>query len=390
MLTKKAIKALKPYKSSDEIDFNFRATWNIANIEYYTNLLLKKPDSWYFSFWIDYLTFSLTKKQTDLLNWFLLWNVKINETNTNELLTRLNSDEIFHVTKTRTSNWEAYTFSITYETIPVSIFQFIIYWDIYKETFNINSSLKLFWWYYRLEALWNIIPNNLKLFLQDFTNWALISRIDYRYDFIFKEFLPVPLINTILPKKRKNKKRKPYYTWDELESWDCWKKINKNVFIRLYNKNIELVKKLKWLYLYWDILKEDYKTFHRLEYEFWQKYTAWFFWSEIDELIQKINRTTWIHTSNFTKNMYKPKRVIDLTNELDRNRYIKVFKSMAKTLKTNWLDPNILFNDSNDIISNDDIIDNISKELKLIWLDNLVDEFIDNIKESLKDKFNKK
>jgi hypothetical protein len=69
--------------------------------------------------------------------------------------------------------------------------------------------------------LGDVIPKSLLDYLDDFVKPCLISRIDYRYDFLFKDRIDIPLITEILPKKRKDKKRKPYYTGENLESWDC-------------------------------------------------------------------------------------------------------------------------------------------------------------------------
>jgi hypothetical protein len=81
--------------------------------------------------------------------------------------------------------------------------------------------------------------------------------------------------------------------------------------------------------------------------------------------------------------MYKPQRVSDLTNEFDRNRYIRIFKSMARNLTLNWLDPKLLFSDNEYCYDNKDIIKNIENELKLLWLKEYTWKFINDLKKIL-------
>ena len=354
-----------------------RVTWNLANTEYLDTFSE-------FSHWIDWLTYSFWDSLHDKMNSYLLWWIYINDTNTNILMTRLDTDEVFTVERNSTSNGSAFTFSLMFETISVPVFQFVIFGSDYKNAFNVTSALKFYGSYYRLLSL-DWIPVFLINKINDLTSDALISRLDYRFDYLDKRDRKFPDINTILPHKRSNKKRRPYYTWDTLESWDCWKKTNKTVFIRMYNKNLELEKKLKWLFLYGDIVSWNYKSFYRLEYELWQKFCSWYSWKELKDLLQKVFSLCWIKESSFSWTYYKPKRFVDLKNELDRNRYVRIFKSMAQNLKNNWIDPSILFTewDKNDI-TDLDIINNIEKSIELLWIDGF--QIIRDLKTSLYNK----
>lgn len=308
-----------------------RKNGNNANIKYF-----KKYS--HFSHWIDYITYQFSEKNYLELKQYLMWEIKtdketieLNTSNNAYWITYLNTWELFVITKTKTWNWMAYTYSITYNTIPVPIFQFKIYNNETKDTFNILGSLKFYGSYFRIQHVGQL-DDQLEKTLKIFTDFWFIKRIDYRYDFLDKKVISMPTAKKILPLMRKDKKNKPRKTWDILESWDCWSRINQTVFIRMYDKNIQLWKDLKGIFLYWDILNQDFKTFHRLEYQFWTKYCSWYQWKDIDKLIEKINYSTNIIPSEFNWTLYKPKNIIDLSNEIHRNRYIKIFKSMYDNL----------------------------------------------------------
>ena len=303
-------------------------TWNLADKKIF--------DYTKFSHWIDYLTFWLSSKEiVESLFTDRIFNLDTD--NSNFWAVRFD-DEVLSIQKYKSPSWYSFAYSVVFNWASIPIFVINEFSYTQKDFCNNQWGVIHFYWaYYRLIELNHFsktfIESINKLFLE-----SPISRLDYRFDFLNKdEIISLPWPKEVLPYLRNNKKRKLYHKWPKLQSWEVWNKVNKTVFIRLYNKIDELEWNLKKLLLYWDLKKEDVKTFFRLEYEFWYKWCAWYFWKDILKLINKAFKTSWLEPSNFKWNLYKPQVCLDLSNEIDKLRYIKIFKSMAKNLKQNWI-----------------------------------------------------
>ena len=303
-------------------------TWNLAKKEAFIY------DE--YSHWIDYLSY-----------WIINWQVV--ESFFNERITNLDTDnsnfgaikffdEILSIHKYKAPTGTAYAFSCTYESMPIPIFVITEFNHTQSEFCGWQWGIIHFYWaYYRL------------IELEYFSDWFIeslhkpfldcpITRLDYRFDFCsYTEYQILPTPEEVLPNLRSNKKKKEYYSGKRLQSWDVWNKMNKTIFIRLYNKLDELEWNLKKTYLYSDV--DKFKSFYRLEYEFWYKWCAWYVWRDIWNLVEKAFSTSWIEKWSFKGNLYKPQIALDLSDKIDRLRYIKIFKSMAKNLKNNWIDP---------------------------------------------------
>jgi hypothetical protein len=303
-------------------------TWNIAQKSVF------KYDE--YSHWIDYLSYWL-KNLSDIEVFFTDRIFNLDTDNSNFWIVKF-YDELFSIHKYKSPNWVSYQFSCTYESVSIPIFVITEYSEEQKEFCN-NS----YWIIHFYGAYFRLIELN---HFSDWLIWSMnqlfldnpISRLDYRFDFCsYEEQKWFPTIKDVFPNIRKNKKVNIHWQTDNVESWDIWQKKNKTVFIRLYNKLKELWWNIKKTYLYSDI--DKFKTFTRLEYEFWNKWCSWYTWKDIELLIQKAFKTSWIEPSDFKWNLYKPQLALDLSDKIDKLRYIKIFTSMAKNLKNNGLDP---------------------------------------------------
>lgn len=307
-----------------------RKTWNEFNISSFWN-----KNDYYFSKWIDYLSLSLNNFwQIQPFVWTRIKSLDYD--NSNYWIIQI-CDELLTANKTKSPNWDAYIYSISYNWVSIPIFNINIH---NKYTYDLTNSywvIHFYWSYYRLIELDYFSQYFLDYIYNNFKD-NLISRIDYRFDFLYKKDVKFQTKEQLFPNLRKNRFSRFYQTSDSIQSFDIWKKAYKNVFIRFYNKLIELDWNLKKLYLYWDILTKEIKSFHRLEYEFWIKFTHWYKLKDIEELKNKIYNYTWYKKNTNFINYYKPQVVIDLSDEIHKLRYIKVFTTMYKNLKNNWVD----------------------------------------------------
>jgi len=319
-----------------------RKTWNAFSI--------KSLQFDNYSEWIDFITLSFWKKSNLRIWQFLLWDSHIDSVNANLWITTLsNTSEIFSILSHWTQIWKAYTFSVTYNNVPIPVFQYVVTNDNTRERFHTYGKITFYWSYFRLVDLHFFDDDFIYLISEKFKD-TYFSRIDYRFDFFDTRKRKMPGVSDVLPWLRKDKKIRIHWkTGKEIESFDIWVKKYQTIFIRYYDKLIELSKNLKWTFLYGDIIQK-YKTFHRLEYEFWQKYCWAYSFGELEELKEKIFKTVW-KPSKFSGYMYKPKIVIDLSDEIVKNRYVHNFQAMASRLIDNWINPynliDLLDNDKN-------------------------------------------
>ena len=306
-----------------------KKTWNIAN----KNIFKYNT----YSHWIDYLSYWILNKNI-LKDFFTNRLYNLDTDNSNFWAIQF-LDEVFSITKLSISNWTWYIYSVVYNWISISIFEITEYSQRHSEFCNNQFWVVHFYGaYFRLIELWHFSSWFIEK-INNIFSLCPISRLDYRFDFIDnKKVNKIPEPWLVLPNIRKNKKIRKYYSWiNTLQSWSVWNKLNKTIFIRLYNKLDELKWNLKKTYLYWDF--DKFKSYIRLEYEFGYKWCAWYLWQDILKLIDKAFWTSWIEVSSFKWNLYKPQIALNLSDQIDKLRYIKMFKSMAKNLKNNWIDP---------------------------------------------------
>lgn len=306
-------------------------TWNIYSQKYFENTFDE------LSSWIDFMTFSLNRGMSKNFENKILKNIQLNDTNTNLAFT-LFFEIPLTITYTKTQIWDWYTFFTNYNELSIPLFQYVKC-DLNQIThFKRHWQFILYWAFFRLLSL--------DYFSSDFINtlytfiWEyFFSRIDFRIDWLsYNNIIDTPPTILVIPNIRSNKSVKLYQKNNYLESWEAWKREYKTIFIRYYNKRIELEKNLKWSFLYNDILKK-FKSFHRLEYEFWQKYLKWYQFKDLDLLLSKIYNTTWFSFSNFSWCVYQPKEDLNFDNVKLKNNYINNFIKMGNNLYKNWLNP---------------------------------------------------
>lgn len=289
-----------------------------------------------YSHGLDYLTFGLSDKK--IIDWFFTKRIEnLDNDNSNFWAVQV-IDEIFSIQKYKAPTWQAYQFSCVYNSVSIPIFEITEFSELQSEfTQNQWGVIHFYWAFFRLlELEW--FSDELVEYIDSCFLDSPISRFDYRFDFCsYDEIVDVPTPDQVFPNIRKNKKRKLYQVWPRLQSWELWNKSNKTIFIRLYNKLDELEWNLKKTYLYWDL--DKFKTYTRLEYEFWKKYCNGYKWKDIEQLINKAFKTSWIEPSTFKWNLYKPTTKLDLSDKVGKLRYIKIFKTMAINLRKNWIDP---------------------------------------------------
>lgn len=306
-------------------------TWNIAS---------KKPFKFdEYSHWPDWLSFWIIEQK--IIDKFFTNRIfDLDTDNSNFWMIRF-IDEHLSIHKYKWPTWYCYAFSCTINTSPQTLFEITNFSKHHSDFSNWQWWVIHFYWtYFRAIELWQLSDDFILEINKTFSSSPVV-RMDYRFDFLSTTHvydLPSPL--EVLPNLRKNKKWKRYLKWEKLQSWEVWNKMNKTVFIRLYNKLEELEWNLKKTYLYSDI--DKFKSFFRLEYEFGFKWCAWYVWSDIPKLFEKAFWTSWLEPTNFKWNMYKPQVALDLSDKIDKLRYIKMFRSMAWNLQKNWIDPILL------------------------------------------------
>jgi len=293
-----------------------------------------------FSSWYDRLAFRILDKND--MYAFIMKDLQINRiwTSSHDRWVIQFCDEILTVAKTPSRNGMAYIFSISYQSVSYPIFNMNILDEKRSEMYSWTHGVFTFYGaFFRLQAL----ERFSSLFIETLDNYfsdKFLYRVDYRYDFFFLNNPPLmPNRSSILQNARKNRKWRNWDDWwDVLESWDFWRKKNRTIFIRMYNKLVQLSWNLSSITLYWDIIKK-YKWHFRLEYELWERILWIYQGKDLPQVLNMINTMVWIIPWNFSWNMYTPKIVIDLTDEFMKTRYIKVFRSMAQNLKNNWFNP---------------------------------------------------
>jgi len=313
-----------------------RKTWNEPNFDILPRDL--------FSHWIDWLSFTIRNYSEidQLLNWRTL---TLDNDNASDNIITL-ADENFTIKKSKTPNGTGYYFHTTYQTISVPCFVIIINSKDQIQFTGTYWIIHFYGAYFRIKDL-DYFSDSFLSFIDSITSDLYFARIDYRFDFISKEYYPeLPNENTIFPNLRKNRKGQNWKnpkTWI-VESWQIGNKKYKNVFIRLYNKKVELEKNLKKMYLYGDM--QEYKSYFRLEFECGSKFCSMLKWKDLEILINKVFAYTGFDNTKYLWNIYKPVICLDLSDTIQKSRYIKIFLSMWKTLKQNGIDPILILTDN--------------------------------------------
>lgn len=187
--------------------------------------------------------------------------------------------------------------SVSYNWIPIPIFVYVDFYFANKELFKSFWRLDLYGSYFRLLELWYIQPDFIKeLFKEEYKKIeeSRITRLDYKIDFFYNRSKKIPEIKDFVKfvKKRKNWKLnenwwlkfEEYRVWKNIISWSYGSRWSKRVFLRVYNKLIDVEKKWK-MGLYKDYL--DYKKVIRVEFELLNHFCAWYTYKTQHYLVQK-------------------------------------------------------------------------------------------------------
>lgn len=281
----------------------------------------------------DFLILQITGKKfyLSIFDWLA---TPSNYTNNNDLMLSI-VDEVFTIVRVKTPQWECLNFFTVFNSVSVNCFQVNVYNENSSKLFgNIFWTLAFTGSFYRLLELWHFSDEFIEKWYKQLLLLKLpISRFDFAIDFLFNNVPDFPSIKEFFPLVKDSRLQRTWSTNAQLNSWGIWRKVNGTTYIRLYNKFVE-ISDPEWIYLYWDYLK-DYKSVYRLEYEFRHKFTN-YTWDQ-DELYDKILWYTWLEDKKYLT--YTPRIELDLSDEIHKLRYIKIFLKMAENLEKNWLDP---------------------------------------------------
>ena len=250
-------------------------------------------------------------------------------------------DIVFTFQKVPCSIGMSLIFSVSYNDVPVPVFDFVKFNEQTKFMCNRYWKLEFYGSFFQLWVLWFFSDIDLWISMICFyISWEnpKVTRYDYRIDFFNRlNYIPVADWRKVLDIKTQTKVD-PKYTWDELTNWLVWKKDTGTYCVRLYNKLIDTDFKDK-IFLYQDYF--NYKTVHRLEFEFQRNFLKWFTLEDyLDRTIQKkvesllhINEKLW---SWFVCYVYDSSREI---TDKNRSRYIRRFNNMSVKLAKNNINP---------------------------------------------------
>lgn len=268
---------------------------------------------------------------------------KLNTTNSSQLYDEIN-DLSYTITGTRQGHiLQAY---YTYCWVAYKIFDYTSFWHKWSTPY---STLQLTGAYFRLSELWefqeNFVLGIIQNKKQDFEN-SKITRLDYCIDFMQKEENKKKLsVDKKIYKYRAwtSVKKSDYYTIDTVDKNRQPKKItyqtiynwsikSKNMFIRCYDKLMDIWRKKNYLY-------SDYNQFEnviRLEFVLYHKFIQDKNILQVSEVEKKIqDLLLW----NYTWKIYKPVRQLDfsLRNEIQKKRYCDDKINGLIVMMQNWV-----------------------------------------------------
>ena len=309
---------------------------------------IKKDDNWnmiwrydWYLNWDDLLRLKLDK-ENELLS-TVLENTKTE--NSNYQVVEFSDVDITFVRKQTTTGF-GITWSVSYQSKSIPIIYYEEYLEPQKEMTKAFWKVTLYGAYFRLKELnfFNLWVKNRESLFWSFSNWfkknfdeCYITRLDYKIDFFKKdEKINIFTIDDIKT-KRKDTPIKKFEKWDKLESWSVWSRESKRYLVRWYDK-IEDINKKNKLILYWDYF--DYKTVHRLEFEFlnhfnkdaktWEKYKL----KDINKLHIKIKKFLDI---NNNIQIFETKEKIDLSDVSSKIKYTHSTKWYLRGCIDNWI-----------------------------------------------------
>ena len=280
------------------------------------------------NFWCDYLR--------------LVWKgekLKVSFADIFSVLDRDNSnfyiDEFHWLTyvKIRTSNWDALIASISVFGFSVPIFQVVVFDRDKVELFRSLWKIDFYGSFFRLGEINFLNPLEYmhSVFWENINN-LLISRIDYKWDFVGVDVETISKYVTC----RKNSRVDKIYKWRLLTFW-VGSKSSKRVYLRVYDKIEDILYKWK-SYFYSDYLKYKDDWITRLEFEFLNHFCKWYTLSSLKSLEEKIFTYVWF-VDSWKKYIYFE----DKSNiEVDKLYSVRNFVGRWKKLLEMWENPFLL------------------------------------------------
>lgn len=284
------------------------------------DLLQKNPVS--IRYGIDYLRFNFMKSVPYLdriLN-------KLDYDNSNFAY---DEDNDFNYTKFKLSTGPALMISCSYDNKSVPIWMYNIFENWIKK--SVYSRLDFYGSYFRLEELGFFPLGWYNSFIDDLTSEIpSITRIDYCVDLFYNSdeilFKPKQVAPNCLSSEIKYRVD-TISKWKETQSWSIGSKSSKRNVLRMYDKLADLDSKQKF-FLYQDYL--EYKSVHRIEFQFGPNFTRWFFLDNLDILIQKITDKFNVSKVAFNGPMFYKYSSNHEINDYSRLFYTKQFTGRAE------------------------------------------------------------
>lgn len=246
--------------------------------------------------WYDYIT--MISYSSDLLLMCPCFKSVRNSTNNAQFYIPWNEIEgcpfdMVNITLTEKGKVSTYMVSVSYENQPVNICRFVFFGsregtlmsqiDVYGKAWRLQSAMNneflidsfvrglVLWWLNPLDEDDDELADDLT---QAFFSYY-ISRIDFRIDFWSKDkkfydniIHPYDLL------KNKMSWKSEYYNdeWDRYTSKNVWKKENKYVYVRFYDKKQE-INDDNTQFLYSDYYNYEWNIW-RLEFQFMSRFTT--------------------------------------------------------------------------------------------------------------------
>lgn len=292
----------------------------------FLNSLVKSCEK--YSIWIDYLRVKIDEELSqEFINYFEDIFSKIDSDNSNFYL-----DNNLNITWTRVnlSWWPWLICHVSYYSASIPLFMMNEFHESNKIKFQWYWRFDFYGSYFRLKEIDYLDSDIINFFEWMFQN-QMITRLDYRYDFFNTNKPLFSLDQIIIPQA--NTQCDLHWPRDTPTSWRCGSKTSKRWLVRWYDKKLDTESKGKWL-LYWDYQKFD--TVQRLEFEFLNKFCYWYLLKDVWVLLVDIENFIWWQ-QNYTKK-YQSYEKLDLSNDLDRIKYVK---------RTNWYTKTCMLNKIN-------------------------------------------
>lgn len=228
--------------------------------------------------------------------------------------------DFVNITLSEKGKVSTYMISVSYNNQPINLCRFVFFWsskwnlmaqfDIYGKAWRLQSAMNnefLIDAFIRSLILWNVNSLDMDDYINAFFTYY-VSRADFRIDFWSKDknFYD-NIIHPYNLLKNKMSGKSEYYNkeWNLYTSKNVWKRENKYVYVRFYDKKQEISDD-NTQFLYSDYYNYEWKIW-RLEFQFMsrfttarQKYNFWDIFMSLDSqtLTSQIFEYLWLSEKN--------------------------------------------------------------------------------------------